>query len=232
MVNRGSKAIDGNETGSNAKKGYEFRFVETEGPSGKIHGESLTAVRAHVRRDLNSSKQKQRVSHQLLAAHPKPGPAEGTVPQNQRFRLGPGGLKETKKRNRKGKDPSKEPEKQPSTELNANSIKGQRQQCNASSNHSNLIIPSKDYDTVASRARQYKSTPFVWGIVEGPGIDSLPRSADAGHGVLDPFGVLPIIVCHRVQTLLYQGQFVFIPQYNFNSTKILDSLHLGCSYHA
>lgn len=120
----------------------------------------------------------------MLAAHAKPSPAVSILPQKQRFRLGPSGLKETKKRNRKGKDASKEIE-----------------QSIPSSNNSNHNALSKGYDIVTSRAGQYG------GVVEGPGIDSLPRSADAGHGVLDPFGALPIIVCHRVQILLYQGQF-------------------------
>lgn len=195
-----------------AKGPYEFRFVEMGEPSGGCDKDSRSIVRAHVMRD-SYTRRKQRTHRdslpELIAAPPK---CEDSPQRNFRFKLGPQGLEEVKKRRRRTKNVPHN-NRVPAPEASQKQVSALYQSSfsydgplpysthgdvpRASTNSTKSLIS----DELSVLLRNHRAPEFT-------ASNALPAVV-AGSGVLDPFNTLPTIECPRTEILLYHGMCNF-----------------------
>ena len=202
----------GTGSGKRAAKGaYEFRFVEMGEPSGGCDKDSRSIVRAHVMRD-SYIRRKQRTHRdslpELIAAPPK---CEDIPQQKFRFKLGPQGLEEVKKRRRRTKNLPLN-DRLPATitpEASQNQVSAPNQPSSPQQNPSpNINHGDNSLASIEKResliSDEFSVSPRSDRAPEFTRSNSLP-AAVVGSGVLDPFNTLPTIECPRTEILLYHG---------------------------
>jgi hypothetical protein len=207
----------GTDSGKHAaKEAYEFRFVEMGEPSGGCDKDSRSIVRAHVMRD-SYMKRKQRTHRdslpELIAAPPKPPKNEEASQQKFRFKLGPQGLEEVKKRRRKGKNVPANSDRLPATASTSGDSYDQvaiRNQTSSLQTGSSSINPQSpvtallienERSAISDEISVLPTSDHPLQLTRAP-----PLPTIAGSGVLDPFNILPTLTSPRTEILLYHGK--------------------------
>ena len=209
----------GSDSGKHAAKAaYEFRFVEMAEPSGGCGKDSRSIVRAHVMRD-SYMKRKQRTHRdslpELTAAPSKPSENQDTSQQKFRFKLGPQGLEEVKKRRRKGTNlpannhklpdagcPLKGPPPQVIVHRQASSLRAGSSLIN-SRGPVNVVLIENEKSAISDEMSVSPTSDHPHQFSKAP-----PLPTIAGSGTLDPFNILPTLTSPRTEILLYHGKCV------------------------
>lgn len=181
---------------------YTFRFVEVGEPSRDRDEDARSIIRSHVMRDFYDKRDRRRKP----STRPLPNPAapkNAGPPQTQRFKVGPQGLQEVKKRRKKGS--SVHGELPPLTTGSGATIE------TAAISHAytpTLFKPASAQYTAKSIPR--KTAPYPRNI--GRSAAQLSLSPQSGYVVLqpeahlvDPFNTLPPSNSPQTQRLLYYG---------------------------
>jgi hypothetical protein len=208
-----------NSTGEDKVEGaaYDFPFVEVGGPSQGQQGESRSFIRAHVMRDFYDKRRQppRNPTNQVeMSASLK---KDGVSQQTHRFKVGPEGLRELRKKRKKRSSTGAIPGNTRSLADNiakpaysqAPPAHGRYIQSTANTDItapptllSNYCYPISSSDGLEVTANEtYFQSDDQSQITE-----QLPSLASPGPFVLDPFNALPLPTCpHRTQLLLYHG---------------------------
>jgi hypothetical protein len=150
---------------------------------------------------------------ELIAAPPKPPKSEDVSQQKFRFKLGPQGLEEVKKRRRKGKNVPANSDRPTATASTSESSRDQvavRNQSSSlrtgsSSNNARgpvtAILFENEESAISDEISVSPTSDHILQLTRAP-----PLPTIAGSGVLDPFNILPTLTSPRTEILLYHGK--------------------------
>lgn len=182
--------------GQDRDQEYAFRFVEVGEPSQDRDEDSRTVIRSHVMRDYYVKRDRRRKPSMVPSLNPV-APKKAGLPQTQRFRVGPQGLQEVKKRRRR-----------------INPIPGGLSVAGSVATVETAVLPhtptsrptsvphtAKSIRISASDARDQEPTAETR---LSPHAISLAGSHPSGS-TLDPFRTLPPSKSPQTQQLLYYG---------------------------
>lgn len=209
------------EAGS--REGYAFRFVEVGEPSQSRDEDARSVIRSHVMRDFYDRRDRRRrpstVPENTSAASKKDGAAQHT----HRFKVGPQGLQEIKKRRRKCDSVPQKPEaaipvSAKPREASKATVRTQFLQPSNSSKQlgqSNISVSGHCIDHTAGTTTGIEIWPEA--VTDHAGNHSHQQAQskyDGGLALppagfpmgLDPFNTLPGSRSPRTQVLLYHGE--------------------------
>lgn len=194
-------------------EGYTFRFVEVGQPSQDRDEEARSVIRSHVMRDFYEKRDRRRrpsTLHPLTAAPPK----DAGPPQTHRFKVGPQGLHEVKRKRKKSDNLAQQP--RPSS-IVANNVTAKGVQSSVSrhiapdskSQPSNGQFIPYIFDATTSDGDRSAAESRTAASPQLGRVTFRPESQLPGSGVVDPFSTLPPSPSPATQRLLYFGMYIF-----------------------
>lgn len=213
MPDAGTEAAEQPAVGV-GKDGYTFRFVEVGEPSQDRDEEARSVIRSHVMRDFYEKRDRRRrpsTLPTLTAAAPK----DAGPPQTHRFKVGPQGLHELKRRRKKSDNVTQQPGRPSSVATNNVAAKDAGPRSSAPTH-----IPPDS----TSQPLNGQSFPLTFHAATRNGERSAaahhtalwprfgqvifrPESQLFGSGVVDPFNTLPPSPSPATQRLLCYGMY-------------------------
>lgn len=227
MVNSTKQTAKASGVGrDNTQSAYAFRFVEVGEPSKTRDEDARSLVRSHVMRDFYERRDNRRRPSILPEKTSSASMKEGSAQQTHRFKVGPQGLQEVKKRRRKGEAVVHE---QKSTPL-ITARPGPESQVQSSTSFIQNLRPLQSGEATRPsfvRTDDQRSSWTVTSDWKGPeraipvpdsqqppnfriGNVMRPESLPTGLGI-DPFNTLPPSRSPRTQVLLYHGKQNWLP---------------------
>lgn len=213
----------GREGGS--QDAYAFRFVEVGGPSRSCDEDARSVIRSHVMRDFYEKRDHRRRPNTLPEDTSAASKKEGAVLQTHRFKVGPQGLQEIKKRRLKSDNVSQKPEAAPSVATKAyGPVQILAQKLSDPSTFRSIqpdVAPLPPFghcndQTVVPVARDWVCSAAEPTFV----VDESHQPFQSGHNIqvalrpelfptgsgIDPFNTLPPSRSPLTQVLLYHGK--------------------------
>ncbi|KAL5328259.1 hypothetical protein ACEPPN_001757 [Leptodophora sp. 'Broadleaf-Isolate-01'] len=120
-----SSRVGGRE--GNSQSAYAFRFVEVGEPSQSRDEDARSLIRSHVMRDFYERRDNRRRPSTLPEKTSAASKKEGAEQQTHRFKVGPQGLQESKKKRRKGEGVVQVQKPKPSSIITLQEPEGQIQ---------------------------------------------------------------------------------------------------------
>ncbi|KAL2074807.1 hypothetical protein VTL71DRAFT_8586 [Oculimacula yallundae] len=210
-----------------SQSAYAFRFVEVGEPSKCRDQDARSLIRSHVMHDFYERRDNRRRPSTLPEKTSAASKKEGAAQQTHRFKVGPQGLTEIKKRRRKH-DATVQREKSilppptsfqgPKYPVHSNAANSIVQVLRPPNSVSHLSYMQSKYQTNSTSGSQEQAPePDIpeYSSDQPADIDLhkylQPESLPKGSGI-DPFNTLPPSRSTRTQVLLYHGKhFVFLP---------------------
>ncbi len=197
------------------QEGYTFRFVEVGEPSQDRDEDARSVIRSHVMRDFYEKKDGRRRPSTLPVLTPT-APKDAGPPRTRRFKFGPQGLQELKKRRKKSGNVSQQAgrtfsvasKNHAAKDVGARSPASKFMPPKTSSGLFNGPSISQIYESITRNSE--------WSAAEVPQTTFSAQSARIilrpglqlfGSGLVDPFNTLPPSSCPRTQRLLYYGMY-------------------------
>ncbi|KAF8864166.1 hypothetical protein BDZ45DRAFT_721914 [Acephala macrosclerotiorum] len=192
------------------KEGYTFRFVEVGEPSQDRDEEARSVIRSHVMRDFYEKRDRRR-QPSTLPSPTSAAPNDTGPPQTHRFKVGPQGLHELKRRRKKSDNVAQQPRRSSSVATHDVAVKD----AGARSSVSTHIPPDSNSQpfnsqsfpqTFHAAARNCERSAAAPHTALWPRFGQVifrPGSQLFGSGVVDPFNTLPPSPSPATQRLLY-----------------------------
>lgn len=206
------------EAASDVPGGYAFRFVEVGEPSQAKDEESRSTIRSHVMRDFyekQGGRKRQSVPERRAPASTQQGVLQ------QKFKVGPQGLHEVKKRKKRAGDIPKKTRQSSSANTNNHECESAEDGFCPSIIHATQPKPA--VDCVSPISPYFEHEALTTHEIAVTGNSSLgkrisrgrsrspnqltidPQILSIGAVAGDPFECLPKVKCPRAQVLLHHG---------------------------
>ncbi|KAG4440208.1 hypothetical protein IFR05_004287 [Cadophora sp. M221] len=203
----------------NSQSAYAFRFVEVGEPSQTRDEDARSLIRSHVMRDFYERRDNRRRPSTLPEKTSAASKKEGAAQQTHRFKVGPQGLQEIKKKRRRSEGvvqvqkpkPSliitlQEPERQ----IQISSVVPNFRPVQPATAAPSVIVQIDDQESRAEASKWHAPEPTIVesNLRQPPEYDIRnvlrPESLPTGSGI-DPFNTLPPSRSPRTQVLLYHA---------------------------
>lgn len=223
--------VDGD---SGVTEAYAFRFVEVGEPSQTRDEDARTLIRSHLVKDLYERKDRLKQSVRLPEVSNTTVTRDAVAQQMHRFKVGPEGLREVKKRKKKAENPEEQSWSRKECEkvgvgvefrTRAATVRAQKQ--------SGTGDPSSDESHLAAGAGIARPGASVFSnLSRAQNSIHRPEYPPAGAGPIDPFNTLPEINHPRTQILLYHGKYlhrILLPLWGIFKVACLRKERIGLS---
>lgn len=190
--------------GLNGDQEYSFRFVEVGEPTQDRDEDARSVIRSHVMRDYYGKRDRRKQPGTLPIINPVVT-REAGPPQTQRFKVGPQGLQEVKKRRKKiNKGHGKLPSVATGSVATIETAIVSHPSKPTLSGPASARLTASSSRKAASNARDEQppnkeTSPSPHAVLQ-------PGSHLPGAQLIDPFDVLPPSVSPQTQRLLYYGE--------------------------
>ncbi|KUJ20986.1 uncharacterized protein LY89DRAFT_715284 [Mollisia scopiformis] len=198
----GAETPDVGVAQTGGKEAYTFRFVEVGEPSQDRDEDARAIIRSHVMRDFYEKRDRRKRPNKppLLSA----APAKDTgLPRTHRFKVGPQGLQELKKRRKKSDNVPGTSSSVVTNNLAAKVIAARSPASQKSASGSGQSSPQTFEPSVRNDQQSVIAPSQPTFSSQSRQIALQPERHPFGSGVLDPFNTLPPSASSQTQHLLY-----------------------------